>query len=372
MKLKIFLALAGLIAVFAVIIAIKAKQFAPPPEFEFPPEVVSTVMAEAQQWEQRVATVGSLRARHGIMVSAEVGGIVQRIHFESGARVEAGDILVELEGGVEQAQLRAAEASATLARLSLKRAEELRANDTIAQAELDAALAAAAQAEANVDNLKAAIARKVVRAPFAGRLGIRQVDPGEFLAAGAGIVSLQAVDPMLVDFALPQRQVGAVAPGYVVRLRSEAHPDEVFRGEVVALNPELDGATRTLQAQARVANADERLRPGMFVRVEVIQPGAQAVVVIPATAVYYQSFGNTVFVVKPAEDAEGQTTRRVVEQRVVRLGPARGDFVAVETGVAAGEEVVSFGVFKLRNGAAVAVDNARVPELSLDPAPSNG
>jgi len=371
MKLKIFLAVLGLAAVFAVIIAIKAKQFAPPPAFAFPPEVVSTVLAEAQEWEQRVATVGSLRARYGIMVAAEVGGIVATIDFESGAVVAAGDVLVELDAAVERAQARAAEASAGLAWLNLRRAEELRANGTLAQAELDAARAAATQAEASVENLQAAIARKVIRAPFAGRLGLRQVDPGQYLAPGTGIASLQAVDPILVEFSLPQRQVGQVAPGYAVRLVSEAHPDEVFPGVVVASNPELDAATRTLRVQAQVANPDERLRPGMFARVEVVQPEKQPVVVIPGTAVYYQSFGNTVFVVKTQPATEERPARQVVEQRSVRLGSARGDFVALESGVTAGEEVVSFGVFKLRDGAAVAVDNARVPKLSLEPTPAN-
>jgi membrane fusion protein, multidrug efflux system len=371
MKLKVTLAILGLGAVFAVIIAIKARQFAPPPAFEFPPEVVSTVVAERQDWEQRVATVGTLRARHGIMVAAEVGGIVDALHFESGAVVEVGQVLLELDAAVERAQLRAAEASAVLARVNLRRAEELRVSGTIAQAELDAARAAADQAEASVESLTAAIARKVIRAPFAGRLGIRQVDPGQYLAPGTGIASLQAVDPMLVEFSLSQRQIGQVAPGFAVRISSEAHPDEVFPGVVVASNPDLDTATRTLRVQAQVANPDERLRPGMFTRVEVVQPQTISVVVIPGPAVYYQSFGNTVFVVKTQSAVEGRAARQVVEQRIVRLGPARGDFIVVESGVAAGEEVVSFGAFKLRDGAPVAVDNSRLPELSLEPTPAN-
>lgn len=366
MKLKVFSALLGLFLIIGVIVAIKAKQFAPPPPFEFPPEVVSTRVAETKSWESVIPTVGSARADQGVMVAPEVGGTVSRIAFESGAVVAAGDVLVELEASIESAQRRAAQAAAELARVNLGRARELHQNGTIAQSELDRAEAEATSAAAQVENIEALLHKKTVRAPFGGRLGIRQVNLGEVITGGHPLVSLQSLDPIQIDFSLPQQRAGEIAVGQVVRVHLDTRADSRFEGRITAIAPQLNATSRTLTVQATLANQDERLRPGMFVRVEVVNPEPVNYVVVPNTAVYFQSFGDTVFVV-----TEGEGGRRIVEQRIVRVGPSQGDFVALLSGVEAGEEVVTAGVFKLRNGAPVAVDNSQLPPVSLIPTPPN-
>ncbi len=365
MKFKVFLSLVGLVVVVAAIVVIKGKQFAPPPPFEFPPTLVSTAVAESQQWEQTARAVGSLRADQGVVVAVEIPGTVNRIAFKSGAQVAAGDLLVELDASVERAQLRSAQASAQLAQIDLKRSEDLRKMNTISQSELDIARAGAMQSAAQVDNIQAAIDKKAIRAPFAGRLGIRQVNLGQVLSSGAPVVSLQSLDPIQVDFNLPQQQLDRVQVGYRVRVRTDARPGKAFEGVVTAINPQIDIATRSVAIQATLSNSSELLRPGMFAEVEVVQPETKSVVVVPATAVYYQSFGDTVFVSVMA-DKDGKQ-RRVAEQRFVRLGESRGDFIVVEDGIEPGEEVISAGAFKLRNGGPIAIDNSQVLEMSLTP-----
>lgn len=362
MKLKVFLSLVGLAAIVAVIVMIKGKQFAPPPAFAFPPTVVSTAKAESQQWEQAVRVVGSLRADQGVVVAVEVPGTIKKVAFESGAEVAAGDLLIELDVSIETAQLRSAQASADLAQINLKRSEDLREVNTISQSELDAARAAATQATAQVDNIQAAIDKKAIRAPFAGRLGIRQINLGQVLSSGAPIVALHSLDPIQVDFNLPQQKLSQVKVGYQVRVRTDARPDQAFEGLVTAINPQIDSVTRSVAIQATLSNSDELLRPGMFAEVEVVQPEIKEVVVVPATAVYYQSFGDTIFV-----SVESDQSGLIAEQRFVRLGESRGDFVVVEEGVEAGEEVISAGAFKLRHGGPIAIDNSNNPQMSLTP-----
>ncbi|MDQ8204644.1 efflux RND transporter periplasmic adaptor subunit [Pelagicoccus sp. SDUM812003] len=369
MKLKVFLSFLGLAAIVAVIVLIKGKQFSGMAPAAFPPTAVSTHAAELQEWEESVRVVGSLRADQGVVVSTEISGLVSKIAFESGAIVEAGDLLVELDSSVEQAQLRAAEASAELANISYKRAEELRRKETISQSEYDSARASALQAEAQVDNIKAAIAKKSIRAPFTGRLGIRQVDLGEVIAPGNPIVTLQSLDPIHVDFSLPQQQLSKAEIGYTVRVKADAWPEREFEGKITAISPQIDPATRSLTVQATLENASDLLRPGMFAEVEVVRPETRSVVVIPVTAVFYQSFGDTVFVAVESKQ-EGQSGL-IAEQRFVRLGETRGDYVAVLGGLEAGEPVVSMGAFKLSNGRPIMVDNTDHPELSLTPSVSD-
>ncbi|MBA3849429.1 MAG: efflux transporter periplasmic adaptor subunit [Opitutus sp.] len=363
--------LSAVLAIVAVVVFVKKKQFAPPPPFEFPPEAVTTARAEAQEWERVTNAVGSLRADQGVTVPSEGQGAVRLIAFESGQKVQAGDALVELDTDVERAQLSSAQARAELTRLNLERARELWDRAALAKSEFDAADTAHKSATADVATLQANLRKKVVRAPFAGRTGIRLVNLGQFLDRGNPVVSLQSLDPIHADFSLPQQRLAEIRPGYAVRVTSDALPGRVFEGKITAINPEVDAATRTFRVQATFANPDESLSPGMFVSVQVVAPERTDVVAVPATAVYYQAFGDTVFVAREEKDAKtGQTMKRA-EQRFVRLGEIRGDFVVIQSGVKAGEEVVTSGVFKLSNGTRLAVDNSLAPAVSLSPKPGN-
>jgi len=364
--LKGFLISIGIIVAISIgIVLVKGPQFASPPPFQMPPETVTSYRAEAMTWERTVGTVGTLKASQGVMVSAEVSGTVSAIHFESGQSVEAGDLLFELDTSAEGAQLESAQATYELAEVNLKRAKELRASRSIAQSELDTAQARAKESKAVVEQIQATLEKKIIRAPFSGVLGIRQVDLGEYLNPGATVVSLQSVDPMYVDFSLPQQQLGNVQKGLPLRVAMDTYLGREFAGEVEALDPDLDLANRMFRARGVLPNSDGALKPGMFANVSVIQPEPLEVVAVPKTSVFYQAYGNTIFVIMPGE------TGQVVEQRFVTLGETKGDFVAVESGVEAGEEVVSSGAFKLFNGRIVVVDNSKALAVSLDPQPED-
>jgi len=285
------------------------------------------------------------------------------IAFESGATVAAGDLLVQLDTSTEEAQLRAAEASAALARISVERARDLVGKKTISQAELDAAEAQFAQAKAQADNIRTVIAKKTIRAPFAGRLGIRLVNLGQILKDGDAIVSLQSLDPIYVDFTLPQQHVARIAPGQSVGVTSDAAPGDAIQGRITAINPEVDSATRNVRIQATLANPQGAMRPGMFARVSVGLGQPQPVLVVPLTAVSHATFGDSVFVIEDAKDGPG----KVLRQQFVQLGARRGDFVSIVDGLKPGQQVVSAGVFKLRTGAKVVVDNTLAPTPSLAP-----
>jgi membrane fusion protein (multidrug efflux system) len=299
------------------------------------------------------------------MVSTDLPGVVREISFESGQSVEKGDQLVKLDVSVEEAELESARASTRLAELNLKRERSLVAKRAGAQAELDLAEATFRQAESRIASLQATLERKIVRAPFAGRLGIRLVNLGQYLGPGEPVVSLQQPSPMYVDFTLPQQHLGQIEPEMVTRLRTDADLEQVFAGVLTAINPDVDVRTRNLRLRATFDNADERLCPGMFVRVELVLPGVEQVIAIPATAVQHSGYGTTVYVVE--ESAAGAT---VVRQRLVRLGRAQGDFVAVTEGLRAGETVVTAGGFKLRNNMRVRINNQQTPQPRLDPRPS--
>jgi len=335
-----------------------------------PPTVVSSIKASAEIWQGRRHAVGSLAAVQGVTVCNELSGMVQQIAFESGSEVKAGDLLVQLDITADEAQLRGLEAQATLARINNDRAQELRRNQTNAQAELDAAQAQYQQARAAVDNLKAIIAKKVIKAPFAGRLGIRQVNLGQYLAAGTPIVTLQAQDPIYVNFALPQQDAIDLAPGQQVQVMIDAYPQEVFAGTINAINAKVDDATRSLQVQATLGNAQAKLKPGMFVSVDVLLPRQDRFVTLPQAAIVYNPYGNTVYVVEHARDASGAETL-VASQRVVELGETRGDQVAVLKGVQAGDEIVTSGQLKLRNRALIAINNTVMPDNNPAPTPAN-
>ena len=329
-----------------------------------PAEPVNSFEVREEQWQPRVAAVGSVVAVQGTVVSAEADGMVREITFEAGSIVKAGDELVRLDVDIERAQLRSAEAAAEWAHVTLKRAQELIGSRAISRAELDSAEAGVKQADAQVDNIQATIAKKVVRAPFAGRLGIRRISVGDFLSKGSPVVSLQSLDPVYVEFSLPQQRLGDLAEGLTVAVTADSYPGDQFAGKITAVDPDVDPATRNVRIQATLANADGRLRPGMFVSVDVLLAQAQDVLVIPATSVVHSPHGASIFVIEEGEaDAQGKKAL-VVRQQPVRLGARRGDFVVATDGATAGDQIVSTGVFKLRPGTSVVVDNTLAPQFT--------
>ena len=336
-----------------------------------PPATVTAAVVRSESWEDLITSVGSLEAVQGVMMTAELPGKVVQITFESGTKVKAGDLLLQQDISSEEAQLRAAEATVSLAKLELERSKKLLTKKAVAQAKYDSDEAQYKQAVAQIDGIRATIRKKTIRAPFAGSLGIRMVDLGQILNEGEPIVSLQKIDPIFVNFSLPQQQLAQVKPGLKVRVTNDALPGQPIEGEITAISPEVDAATRNIRVQATVANSQERLRPGMFVNVAVVLPSREEVLVIPATAVLYAPYGDTVFVVHEKETEEGLQPSEFVEQKIVQLGEKRGDFVALVSGLSKGETVVSTGVFKLRNDQAVSVDNTLAPEFKLAPQPED-
>jgi membrane fusion protein, multidrug efflux system len=334
--------------------------------------VVSTVGAVSASWETVFSAVGSVTAVQGVTMTAEAPGKVVRIDFDSGDRVEAGTVLAQLDISEETARLRALEAGENLARVNLRRIESLVAQRSTAKAEYDAALAEHRQILAQMDALKAFIAKKTIRAPFSGILGIRRINLGQNLGDSDVIVTLTRLDQVHVEFSLPQQQVAPVLPGATVRVTTDALPGQAREGRLSAVEPLADSATRTVRMQAELDNPGEVLRPGMFVNVSVVLPEKREVTLIPATAVLYAAYSDSVFVVEPAEQAEaGAAEGLTLRQQFVTLGERRGDFVAVERGLEPGRVVVSTGVFKYRNGQPVVVDNTLAPEFEISPTPEN-
>jgi membrane fusion protein (multidrug efflux system) len=303
-----------------------------------------------------------------VTLGAELAGLVREISFDSGASVKQGAVLVRLDTSTEEAQLAAALAEASLSRLSLDRARSLREGGSNSPADLDAAEARAKQADATVAGLRATIGKKIIRAPFDGRIAIRQVELGQVLSAGAPIASLQSVNPIHADFWLPQQALAEVKLGQRVRIRTDIWPNALWDGTITTVNPEVDVATRNVRIRATFPNPDGALRPGMFVNVEVFSAEAREVLLIPATAVIFAPYGDSVFAIVEKKDAAGAVTR-TAQQKFVRLGERRGDYVAVVSGVSAGETLVGSGAFKLRNGAAVVVNDTLAPSPQLAPVP---
>ncbi|WP_432823907.1 efflux RND transporter periplasmic adaptor subunit [Trichloromonas sp.] len=372
---RILLTIVGLLIIIGVIAGIKVlqirKMIDAGAQFAPPPETVTTAVVRSETWESLLTAVGSLEAVQGVTLAAELPGKVTEIRFEAGSKVRKGDVLLRQDVSSEQAQLPGAEATVELARLNLNRMRELLAQKIISPAELDSAVANHQQALAAADNIRASMAKKTIRAPFSGRLGIRQVNLGQILREGDAIVSLQALDPIFVNFLLPQQQLGQLRVGMLVRLTTDALPGQELRGAITAISPEIDAATRNIRIQATVANADEQLRPGMFASVAVELPGQLQGLVIPATAVLYAPYSDSVFVVEEQADEKSGQKGLLLRQQFVRLGAKRGDFVAVTSGLGEGDTLVSTGVFKLRNGQSVVVDNTLAPEFQLAPKPEN-
>jgi membrane fusion protein (multidrug efflux system) len=337
--------------------------------FQPPPESVTTVVARQDEWSSAVSAIGTVTAVQGVTVSADLPGIVEKISFDSGRMVRKGDLLVKLDTSQEEAQLAAGEARRNLTRLNLERMKGLHESGVVSQSDYDRAVAEAQQNEAQVGEIRATIERKTIRAPFSGLLGIRQVNLGQFLNAGAPIVPLQSLRPVYVNFAVPQREMGRLRPGTAVQLKPEGGSEILAAGRITAVDSVVDPATRNVQIQATFDNADNRLRPGMFVEAQVVMGGSQVVVTLPASAVSYAPYGDSVFIVEDVTK-DGKTFRGV-RQQFVKLGGTRGDQVAVVSGLKTGEEVVTSGVFKLRNGAAVQGNNKIQPANSPTPRPED-
>ncbi|MCP3140498.1 efflux RND transporter periplasmic adaptor subunit [Pyxidicoccus xibeiensis] len=361
-----------LLGVIVLLGGIKAAQIGAMIEagaaFVPPPEAVTSAKAEVAQWQATRGAVGTVLAVRGVTLGAELSGIVREIGFEDGARVKKGQVLVRLDTSSEEAQLTGALADAELAKLTRGRAQSLHAQGANTQSELESAQARAIQAEAAVANLRAIIAKKVIRAPFDGRIGIRQVELGQVVSPGGPIASLQAMDPVYVEFLLPQQALAEVKPGQKVRVRVDVFPKDTWEGALTTINPEVELSSRNVRMRATVPNADGRLMPGMFANVDVLAEGTTEVVAIPATAVLFAPYGDSVYVIEEGKDAAGKPGL-VTQQRFVRLGERRGDFVAVASGLKPGESVVSNGAFKLRNGAAVIVNNSLAPQVESAPQP---
>ena len=334
-----------------------------------PPEAVTTILASSQSWPATIEAIGSVAAVRGVVVSADLPGVVENIHFDSGHRVAAGDVLVRLDTKQERAQLAAAQAQRELAQLDFERAKTLLAKDVMAKAEYDQVAAKAKSADANVGEIEAAIQRKTIRAPFAGTLGIRQVDIGQYLTAGAPIVPLQAMDLVYVNFSVPQQDVPALRVGAEVHASNDSTVVTAI-GRITAINSVVDEATRNVQVQATFQNRNGELRPGMFVQAHVTAGQPAAVTAIPTSAINYAPYGNSVFIVTDMKGPDGKPYRGV-KQQFVKLGSARGDLVAVLSGLEPGQEVVTSGVFKLRNGAAVLVNNQTKPGSNAAPKPED-
>lgn len=338
--------------------------------FQLPPTAVTTVVAQKETWPSTLSVIGTAAAIQGVTVSADLPGTIDKIHFESGQWVHEGDILVELDTRQERAQLASLEAQRDLARINYGRAQELVKAGVISRSEYDNADSQQKATEAQVGDIRAAIARKTIHAPFSGLLGIRQVSLGQYLAAGQAIVSLQSLSPIYVNFGVPQQDTPKVVPGHVLRVTNGDLPGMAFSGRITALDSVINEQTRNIQVQATVTNKDNKLRPGMFVQVELPLGQPRDVVPLPASAINYAPYGDSVFVVMEMKDGKGNTYRGV-RQQVVKVEGSRGDQVAITSGINPGDEIVSSGVFRLRNGAPVLVNNTVKPGNSANPKPED-
>jgi membrane fusion protein, multidrug efflux system len=338
--------------------------------FQPPPEAVTTIVTTEEQWPSTIAAIGTIAAVQGVTVAADLPGTVERIGFDSGQAVRQGDVLALLDTRQEKAQLAAAEAQRELARLNFDRMQGLLNENVVSRAEFDRANADYRQTDARVGEIRATIARKTIRAPFAGILGIRHVNLGQYLPAGDALVMLQSLNPIYVNFAVPQQAMTQVHAGRGVRVTVADLAGVEFTGRVSAIDSVVNESTRNVQAQATLPNPAGKLRPGMFVQTEVLLGATGAIVAVPASSISYAPYGDSVFVVADLKDPNGKTYRGV-RQVFVKLGGSRGDQIAIVSGLKAGDEIVTSGVFKLRNGAAVLVNNKVRPANNPAPKPEN-
>lgn len=371
MRKIVIKAILAVVALFLVIFGIKAMQIAKmvatkPP---MPATTVASAPVKEEDWAPILSSVGSVSAVQGAVVSAELGGVVAQINFQNGAVAKKGDVLMSLDASSEEAQLHTAEADLELARANLERERDLAARKVVSKQELDSAQSTFGQKQGTVDNMRAFIAKKQVRAPFDGQLGIRQVNVGQTITAGQQVVQLTSLDPVYVDFALPQQNLSQLTPGLEVQVHTDAVPGHEFKGKITAINAMVDAVTRNVSVQATLESPDHELRPGMFAKVDVVLPQKNKTLVIPGSAVSYAPFGDSVFVIEKRKDPKTGKESQTIRQQFVRVGEARGDFVAITQGLKPGETIVSTGVFKLRNGMPVTINNALAPKPQLNPKP---
>lgn len=363
-------AVLSLIFLLADIKLLQFRKLASTP-MKMPATTVTSAVVKEEDWAPTLSSVGSISPVQGALVSAELAGVVSKIGFENGVMAKKGDLLLQLDASSEEAQLRSSEADLELARADVERARDLAVRKVVSKAELDSAESKFKQKEASVDQMRSMITKKTVRAPFEGQLGIRQVNVGQTITAGQQVVALQSLDPVFADFALPQQYFADLKTGLEVRVTTDAVPDRVFSGKLTAVNSMVDVATRNVTLQATLENHDHALRPGMFAKVEVVLPQKQRSLVIPGTAVSYAPFGDSVYVIEKKKDEKTGQETQAIRQQFVRVGETRGDFVSVTTGLKAGEEVVSTGVFRLRNGMTVTINNDLAPKLEEKPKPAD-
>lgn len=347
-----------------------------------PAVTVSSAIAEEMSWESRLESVGSLVAVNGADLTAEVDGVVTNIYFESGDTVKRGDLLLSMASASEQGELKRLQAQAELTDLNRKRSEQLYERKTISKSEYDTAVAETNVALAAVQAQKGRLEQKSVKAPFDGQLGIRRVNVGQYLGVGVAIATLQKLDPINVDFSMPERYLSILAPGLKVSVTVDAYGDKNYEGQVLAIEPKVNPQTRNVDVRARLSNPDGLLKPGLFATVVVSLPNSNEVTVIPRSAVNYTSYGDSVFVIQKNPDAPpppdepnpmmGPYTDLEVIQRFVTLGDARGDYIVVSKGLAVGDELASSGLLKLRNKQPVIVDNSNALAPELDPHPPEG
>jgi membrane fusion protein (multidrug efflux system) len=333
-----------------------------------PPATVSSAKVEAQNWRNGLSGVGSVVASQGTLVTTESAGIVAQVHFESGAEVKKGDLLVTLSAGSERADLQRLQSQAQLAETEFGRLKRLHDLDAISKSELDRAESDLQATRAAVAGQRERLAQKVIRAPFAGRLGIREINVGQYLNAGTPIVSLQALDPVYIDFSLPEQHIGAVQAGQIVTASVDAFQGREFSGVVAAIESQVDSSTRNFKVRANFANPDRALRPGLFARANITVGDEKQVLVVPLTSVSYNPYGNSVYVIQPSDDNKEVL---VVRRRFIKTGEARGDLVSVVDGLKAGEEVATSGLLKLQNDSVVIINNSVMPNASLTPTPSD-
>jgi membrane fusion protein (multidrug efflux system) len=370
---KVVKAILAVFALFVILAVIKGLQIftmvsAKPP---MPLETVTSAVVKEEDWAPLLSAVGSISPVQGAMISTELPGTVAQIGFESGATVKKGDLLLHLDTSAEEAQLRSADADTDLARTDLARAHDLAARKVISKAELDAAESKFKQKTAMTENMRAMIAKKTITAPFDGAAGIRQVNVGQMVNAGQQIVPLQSLDPLFADFALPQQHFAQLSPSLEVRVTTDAVPGHVFIGRLTAVNTMVDVATRNVTLQATLENPEHLLRPGMFAKIDVVLPEKHRALVIPGSAISYAPFGDSVFVIEKKKDPKTGKELQTLRQQFIRVGEGRGDLVSVTTGLKSGEVVVGTGVFKLRNGMAVTINNELAPKPQVAPTPTD-
>lgn len=334
-----------------------------------PPTTVSSTSVKEEDWAPRLTAVGSVSAVQGAVVSAELAGVVSEINFENGGEAKKGEVLMKLDASQEEALLRSAEAEAQLAQTDLERSRDLAMKKVVSSAELDSAQSKFRRLNAVVDQVRSSIAKKTLIAPFDGQLGIRQVNVGQMINAGQQVVPLTSLDPVFADFALPQQYLGQLTPGLEVHVTTDAIAGRVFNGKLTAINSMVDSSTRNITLQATLDNSDHALRPGMFAKAEVMLPEKHKTLVVPGSAISYAPFGDSVFVIEKKKDEKTGKESQVIRQQFVRVGEGRGDLVAITQGLKAGETIVSTGVFKLRNGMTVTINNDLAPNPQVNPNP---